>query len=295
MAGDNGNGSGDDDKNSAAELNAVSVVKLQPFWPNSPATWFISAEAQFTLSRISSDVSKYNYVVASLPQDVAESIMDVLQDPPVINLYAHLKKILIDRHSLSIERRIKKLISDEHMGDKKPSEFYRQLKALATGDSGTTVGEDLILKLWLNRLPQVINIALIPHKNESTDKLQNVADQVWEAMQNSNVSVIEGACNSSVVRNPFSSSSQSHNEMNRVERLENEIYELKQMISDLKLHNQGRSRSQNRGRYGSRSSSRRRFNVSGKLCWYHFKFGENATKCISPCSYISKNVSVPKN
>lgn len=281
MSGDEG----DDKKGKAKpELNAVSVVKLQPFWPNSPATWFISAEAQFTLSRITSDVSKYNYVVASLPQDVAESIMDVLQEPPVINLYAHLKKILIERHSLSIEKRIKKLISDEHMGDKKPSEFYRQLKSLAVGDSGTTVGEDLVLKLWLNRLPQVINIALIPHKSDSVDKLLNVADQVHEAMLN--VSAIEGT-SARVNQNPFSNS--RNVQTDRIEKLEHEIHELKQMISNLNTNYNNGSRSNSRGRSNNRSRSRSRtFNKNGKLCWYHFKFGECATKCVAPCSHTPK-------
>lgn len=80
--------------------------------------------------------------------------MDLLQDPPVINLNAHL----IDRHSIRIERRrIRKLVSDEDIEDKKPSEFVRTLKSLATVDSGQKAGDDHILKLSLNRLPQVIN------------------------------------------------------------------------------------------------------------------------------------------
>lgn len=284
MAGD------DDDKPEPnREVNAVSL-KLQPFWPNSPATWFISAEAQFTLSRITSDISRYHYVVASLPQDVAESIMDILQNPPVINLYSQLKKVLIERHSLSMERRIRKLVSDEDIGDKKPSEFYRTLKALATGgEAETTVSEDLILKLWLNRLPQVVNIALIPHKSEGAEKLQNVADQVWEALQNSNVSVVDRSNGCSSGKNPFSSSNDSRQDVDRVERLEREISELKNMISGMNFgRDENRSRSQNRSGYRGRSRSRSKFNASGKLCWYHFRYGDRATKCTTPCGYVAK-------
>lgn len=142
-----------DDENKAGESTSTAApprevshinIKLPSFWPNSPSTWFIQAEAQFSLGRIKKDSNRYNYVVAALPQDVAESIVDILEAPPLTEKYEYLKKVLIERHSLSMERRIKKIITDEEMGDKKPSEFYRKLKQLA-GSSGT-VGVELIKK-----------------------------------------------------------------------------------------------------------------------------------------------------
>lgn len=88
-------------------------VKLPQFWSNSPSTWFIQAESQFSISRVSSEVSKYHYVVAALPQDIIESIIDFIQNPPLKDIYLEIKKLLIDRHSLSVEKRIEKLISSE--------------------------------------------------------------------------------------------------------------------------------------------------------------------------------------
>ena len=138
-----------------SEVNAL-IVKLPVFWSNNPRTWFIQAEAQFQLGKITADISKYNYVVASLPQEIAESISDLLEKPPRTGLYNNLKQMLIDRHSLSIEGRIKKLVSEEEMGDKRPSDYFRKLQRLA-GSCGT-VGEELIKKLWITRLPQSISI-----------------------------------------------------------------------------------------------------------------------------------------
>ena len=77
-----------------SEVNAL-IVKLPVFWSNNPRTWFIQAEAQFQLGKITADVSKYNYVVASLPQEIAESISDLLEKPPTAGLYDNLKKVLI--------------------------------------------------------------------------------------------------------------------------------------------------------------------------------------------------------
>lgn len=108
-----------------------------------------------------------------------DSILDVLQNPPDIEKYANLKKILIDRHTISEERRIEQLISDEQMGDRRPSEFYRFLKQLA-GTSGT-VSDALLTKIWLRRLPSVVSVALIPLADREIIELSTIADRIWEA------------------------------------------------------------------------------------------------------------------
>lgn len=284
------------DANEIARVN----VRLPQFWSNSPATWFIQAEAQFGLGRITSDAGKYNHVVASLPQDVAESITDILENPPATSKYNKLKTILIERHSLSIEARIKKLLSDELMGDKKPSEFYRYLKQLA-GTSGT-VGEELIKKLWFSRLPHLVSIALIPQKEEAADTILPLADQIFEAMQTSNVSVIQAtpkhsmnSQNSIPSESSFSSNSNVSSNDERYNNLEREIKSIKAMIANININN-NRSRSRSRGSKMSKdfqrhSSQSKRFSSKNRLCWYHFRYGAQATKCTSPCEYNKESTS----
>lgn len=239
MAGSTGNGNVNGPQNKINRHNTTFRINLQPFWPNSPATWFILAEAQFALGRITSkDLTKYRYVVAALPQGIAESVMDILHDPPASNLYAHLKKVLIERHSVSIECRIRNLLSDADISDRKPSTFFHTLKALAHCGSGTTVDEEVLLKIWLSKMPQAISMALIPYNSDSVVKILGVADRVWEALQNFNVALVANACPSgessplSVEHNPFALAS---NSLMRVERLKNEISELNQMIASLKV------------------------------------------------------------
>lgn len=280
------------------EINPIKV-KLPTFWNNAPETWFIQAEAEFTLSRITSDLSKYNYVVRALPQDIAESITDLLKEHPTVNAYSQIKERLIERHSLSTEARIKKLVSDEMIGDKKPSEFYRKLLDLA-GDCGT-VGEELVKKLWLNRLPNVISIALIPQSKENIQSLIKIADQIHEAVQGSSLSAIKVNNSPNYFQpnyqvNPqqnfstqFHTVSQDQNPLS-IESLQAEITELKRVISQ--FHNNDRGRRQTRFRSRSpaanreRSKSRSSYNPSGTHCWYHFRFGNKATKCNKPCSFV---------
>lgn len=294
-------GSNDDTKSGAdraspSEMSKISL-KLPIFWPNSPTTWFVQAESQFALARITSDVNKYNYIVTSLPQDVAESITDILENPPVINMYATLKKALTERHSLSTELRLKKLLSGEQLGDKKPSDFYRYLKTLA--GSSNAVGAELIRNIWQNRLPHLINIAIIPQKDQPLETLLSVADQIWEAMQSSNISSI-GSSSESRTKNPTVNSATSHSD-DKFNHIEREINELKQMFADMKTNtdrSRSRSRDSNSSRFNrsrSHSRGRRSFNKNGSLCWYHFKFSNKANKCINPCEWKNKTTNTNNN
>lgn len=256
-------------------------LKLPPFWPNSLSTWFIQIESQFAIARIVSETTKYNYVVSSLPQEVAESLADVLGRPPVENAYTHLKTTLISRHSLSIECRIKKLISHEDMGDRKPSEYFRKLRQLA--GSCETVGDELIKKIWISRLPNLINIALIPQRDQEFDIILDTADKIWDAMQASG----SGSVSSLNHTDHFSSQSSTSS---KYDILEKELHELKRMISTLSFGNNFKSRSRqrsiSRGRTPNQSHSKQRSDI----CWYHLKFGEKAAKCKLPCQYNSSFV-----
>lgn len=271
---------GAQNRNDPTDINAL-IVKLPTFWASNPSTWFIQAEAQFSLGKITADVSKYNYVVATLPQEIAESVSDILENPPNDGLYKNLKDTLIERHTLSLEARIKKLTSGEEIGDKKPSEYFRTLKRLA-GSSGT-VGDDLLKKLWLGKLPYTISVALIPQKDGDLAGLLKLADQVWEAIATANISAVQSQNHSSQ-----SGSSSSH------EELKNEISELKLMIEKLSFdrsRNRSRSQSRNDSRNNSRnrSRSRKRYNPDGKFCFNHFRYGNRARNCEQPCSFVNRS------
>lgn len=286
----------EDTGTNSGELNPLKV-KLPTFWPNSPETWFIQAEAEFSLSKVTQDASKYNLVVRALPQDIAESITDLLKNRPANNLYQTIKDKLIERHSLSIETRIRKLVSDEMIGDRKPSEFYRTMLNLA-GDSGT-VGVELIKKLWLDRLPHVVKVALIPQKDGDIQAVLKITDQIHEALQGPNLSVLSNG-NSFNYQSCNQASSSSSNPLS-VESLHLKINSLKKMIEQLQSSNNDRSRSRPKFRSRSpgfprqRSSSRKAYNPDGRFCWYHFKFGNKSTKCNQPCSFSTTQHNAQSN
>ncbi|KAL4123292.1 hypothetical protein QTP88_015490 [Uroleucon formosanum] len=52
-------------QNPTASVNRVAI-KLSPFWAERPSLWFSQVDSQFAISGITSEETKFNYVVAQL-------------------------------------------------------------------------------------------------------------------------------------------------------------------------------------------------------------------------------------
>lgn len=219
------------------------------------------------------------------------TVLDVIEKPPATNMYDKLKEILIERHSLSEEKRLEGLLSSNEMGDRKPSEFFRALENLA-GPS-TQFSKDLILRLWTRRLPGHVNVALLASgKTEVTD-LTTMADKIWEATNNGQISAIaqtQPVCAPST----FASSSDISQLCSAVAEMVTQFRDMRQELNEMRSivptrnpreYSRQRSLSRNRFRNRSQSNGRR----DKPYCYYHFKFGDNARRCTSPCTYKNKD------
>ncbi|KAK3916941.1 Cobyric acid synthase [Frankliniella fusca] len=157
-----------------AAVSRISV-KLPPFWRDRPTLWFSQVEAQFSLAGITQEATKYAYVVSHLDEKYANEV-DIITSPPAENPYTTLKTALIKRVSLPEDQRIKQLLIDEDIGDRKPSQYLRHLRSLA----GPAFGQDKLLRtIWLQRLP--INAQAILQTQPATaslDDLAEVADKI---------------------------------------------------------------------------------------------------------------------
>jgi hypothetical protein len=54
------------------------AVRLSPFWVEPSAVWFAQAEAQFTLAGISTELTKFCYVISQLDQRYAVEEEDII-------------------------------------------------------------------------------------------------------------------------------------------------------------------------------------------------------------------------
>lgn len=275
----------------AEEVNAVAL-KLPQFWANLPAHWFLHIESQFNTRGITVEKTKYDYVISSLSQDAIATIYDIMAEisssqgtaEPIVNPYTHLKKYLIERHTLSESSRIETLLSGLEMGDKKPSEFFRSLKTLA--GTSDVVNDKLVLNLWMRKLPAMVQATLkaVP-KAEISDQL-SMADNIYEIFRQQH----RQQPSISAMTNFEPSNDTISNLVAQNKRLEKEMSELKGMISRLSTdsgNNPGRSHSRTRNQDRSRSQSRNGRTTQSNLCWYHEKYGDKASKCKKPCSFKS--------
>jgi hypothetical protein len=134
-----------------AEVSRVAVW-LPPFWAERPAVWFAQAEAQFSLAGISSETTKFFHVISQLDHWCAAQMEDIIISPPEQSPYTTLKAELVRRLTSAREYRIRQLLTLEEMGDRKPSQFLRDLRSL--------VPDDFLRNIWSNRLPPNIQAML---------------------------------------------------------------------------------------------------------------------------------------
>ena len=145
------------------EANAVSI-KLPTFWPQRAQIWFVQAEAQFTIKGITADVTKYSYVTASLDQDTATRVLDILTNPPITNKYETLKQRLIDNYKLSEREAASRILDIGGLGDSKPSELLD--KMLAIVPPGKEPGF-LFKEVFLRQLPAEVQ-SLVTQQDHPT-------------------------------------------------------------------------------------------------------------------------------
>lgn len=180
--------------------NAVAL-KLPNFWTNQPETWFAQAEAQFSIRGITSDATKYYYVVAALDQDTAARLLDTLQNPPDADKYATLKAQLLKAYGFSRRERAAKLLDITSLGDRKPSVLLAEMRALSGGHTNCMLFEELFLRA----MPHDIRLQLAEEDFADIDKLGARADALLHTKsQNSGI-----ACNRIKVKRPTSNKEQT--------------------------------------------------------------------------------------
>ena len=237
---------------------ATVNVKLPPFWPADPEIWFAQVEAHFTTKKITSQKTRFDYVIASLSPEVATEVRDLVLKPPETNPYDTLKQQLIKRTAPPQQRRLQQLFSFEELGDRKPTQLLRKMQQLL-GDRAGTLDNTFLKDLFVQRLPANIKMVLATAPPAtSLEELAELADRVAEVAVPTVAAVT-----------PTQRSSE-------IEQLRAEITKLQTSLQSLT-----RERQRTPGR-GTRVRSPNRGHDT--ICWYHRRFGEAATKCTPPCS-----------
>lgn len=249
---------------------ATVAIKLPPFWRADPEVWFAQVEAQFSTRKITAQTTRFQYVIASLSQEVATEVRDLLLKPPEENPYDVLKEQLIKRTAASEQRRLQQLFNAEELGDRKPSQLLRRMQQLLGNRAGVTDGA-FLRELFLQRLPP--NVRMVLASTSTTTSLEALAELADKIVEVATPHI------ASTTVTPSSS------------ELLTELQQLRAAVSELKssvttLSRQPRSRSASRHR---RHSPAPQSTEDSSMCWYHQTYGEAARKCKTPCSYTPRS------
>lgn len=235
------------------------AIKLPPFWPEKPEIWIFQVEAQFQISKITSEDTKFNYLVAQLERRYVEHLWDIIQDQSITDKYTKAKNRLLANFRESDSKQMHELLTGLELGDQKPSHLLRKMKNLA----GNELTDKALRTLFLEKLPEHIkNVIVI--SDEPLVKLAEMADKIAETAPQSQVSAVKGA------PTPIT-----------LESLSQCIVDLQSQIAALSMRPRSHSPYRNR----SRSRGRNQFDSKEGFCYYHSRFGSSSKKCNQPCSW----------
>lgn len=144
------------------ENNAVAV-KLPAFWSKRPHIWFAQAEAQFQLRNITQEATRFYHVVAALDATTAERVEDLIVTPPNADPYTVLKQRLTQAFSLSDRERAAQLLDLDDLGDRKPTAYADYILGLA-GQRDTGF---LLRELFIRGLPEKVRAIIA--SSDATD------------------------------------------------------------------------------------------------------------------------------
>ncbi|KAL0860796.1 hypothetical protein ABMA27_009340 [Loxostege sticticalis] len=254
-------------------LASITVSSRVPdFWADQPRLWFVQFEAVVDNQKLG-DHAKQNLVVTKLSKSAIQQVSDLVISPPATNKYQALKTRLLQVFEESETRQFQKLLDEMELGNQKPSQLLRRMKDLARNK----IPDATLQIMWNRHLPPAVQAVLAATEVTDLDRLAEVADKVTEATRPTEIAAVTDC-------------SGGNDLASQLAKLRVEIAELR------------RGRPAQRGaRTGPRSSSRqsksrpREGSMSRKdprwLCFYHFRYGVKASKCVEPCNW--KKVTPP--
>lgn len=276
-------------------------LRLPPYWAHDPQLWFAQIDAQFAARNIVSQVTKYGYVIGVLPAEVAAEIRDIILQPPCDNPYNTLKSELIARTTMSAQRRLQQLLTNEELGDQKPTQLLRRMRALV-GDA--TLDHSLLQELFLQRLPPETRRILAASAITSLDDLAKLADRIIDLSPPAPRPV---AAVNFQPENCYDSASASAPPAvmaaltTTLQGMNAAIANLTAMVAGISVRDRSPARDDRDGHVGRprysrprRSRSRPRFQRRppsptstnpSPFCWYHYNYGAQARRCDPPCAW----------
>lgn len=264
------------------DLAAISVQsRILPFWRDFSRAWFIQFEAVVDPLKTSDD-QKFRYVLQQLQGTDLQHVTDILYDTPATDKYITLKNRLLAVYEKSDVKNFQKLVSGLQLGDQKPSQLLRKMRELS---AGMITNEGLRIE-WLNHLPTPIRVVLSVNTESSLDTLAAMADKMAEYSEPATIAEVSTATTTTTTNDALPT--QIAILSKQLEKLSLEINEIRGRATHRQYR---RYRSHSRPRSNSNSTRNKSSVKPGDATWeckYHYRFGDKAKRCESPCCRRNK-------
>jgi len=238
-------------------------VKLPEFWPENSAAWFALAESRFRMRNIFDEWVRYDHVVSSLSKDSLRLVLDLVTSPPEDDPYTTIKDRLQVSHQLTDYQRIEQLLAMDALGSRRPSELLAHMLELCPAGEETS---KFFAFIYLHRLPQELRIMLGEDDHQEVQQLAKKADRLWALhghRQHGAVAAVSAAAPVPVTAVRGASGGNRRGGRG----------------------GQARSRGGPSGTATARTTPSYLAQDAAGLCFYHWRFGDKASNCETPCSW----------
>lgn len=275
----------------------VPRVKLPPFIPDDPDLWFAQVDWALTNAGMKTSTEKFQYVGTSLEHRYAKEVRDIILKPPKEedDPFKTLKDELLHRLGKSQAQRTRQLLEREEIGARTPSQFLRHLQQLA----GETAAQDIVRALWMDRLDPITRAGIAAQPTTaSLDDLARIADNIADSISN----LHPASATPQIAQVTATAMPNESRLLEQLTRLQLQLAEMQcdhrreiaAVRSELQDSRRSRSTYRDESPDGDRDHRRRSPSQRGRsrsrpsvqydgMCWYHFKFGDEARKCKTPC------------
>src|SRR5215469_6385472 len=286
---------------------STPLFPIPAFQDSNVPLWFRQLEHCF--HNATEQLPRYHATITAIPFTLLTRIEDELTKAEnTATPYDYIKQVIITATSASPHDRLTAILSQQNLGDRKPTDFLQHLLSLLSPGQAT-LEDSLIRPLFLQKLPSQAQTVLSSFPLSTPLKeIAAAADRMLQVLPFPAINSVASPSASLPLSTPLpliSSATVPHSSDFRVSHLEREVrdlrHEIKQLstqIGHLQLQLQYRSRSPSPSRsYIPRSPSRTHspspapHSPSNSWCFYHQRFQHRAMKCISPCSFQQGNES----
>ncbi|XP_011699128.1 PREDICTED: uncharacterized protein LOC105456630 [Wasmannia auropunctata] len=261
-------------------IQDIAVIKsrqitLPPFYKQNPRLWFAQIELAFANHNITSDTTKFRQLAAQLSGDVLDSVSDIILSPPRENKYETIKKRITTAYDKGDERRLRRLLRGNEIGEKPTAYLYR-LKSLTTGQCS----EPVLGSLFLEQLPDQVRTILAITGAQDVASLAEIADKAMDIIKPPILAISATGVTPDIKHKSEGESAQAK----AIETLTLQVEALARKFEQ-KSHPR-RAQSKSRGRQlANRLPAQTAKNPASRPCYFHRRFGTEARNCQEPCGW----------